>query len=110
MNIDYGEHGLTFEIPDDANVTILEPTYQSALSNISQSLREALKNPIGAPPLGTTVKASDYVAIVFSEFTRPVPIESSSRQSWNLSRTFPIRILSFLTPPGRTEAIPVKSY
>ncbi len=73
MNIDYGEHGLTFEIPDDANVTILEPTYQSALSNISQSLREALKNPIGAPPLGTTVKASDYVAIVFSDFTRPVP-------------------------------------
>ena len=71
--IDYGEHGLTFDMPDDANVTVLRPTFQSALSNAAQSLREALKNPIDAPPLGSMVNASDHVAIVFSDFTRPVP-------------------------------------
>lgn len=67
----YGRTGLTFQLPDDA--FIVEPKHLSRLENDMESLKAALRNPIGTPPLKELVKATDTVAIVISDITRPTP-------------------------------------
>jgi lactate racemase len=67
----YGRTGLTFQLPDDA--FIVEPKHLSGLENDMEALKAALRNPIGTPPLKELVKATDTVAIVISDITRPTP-------------------------------------
>ncbi|MCK6258887.1 nickel-dependent lactate racemase [Fictibacillus sp. KIGAM418] len=67
----YGKEGLTLHLPDSA--FIVEPNNLPGLENDEQALMEALRHPIGTPPLKEMVKASDKVAIVISDITRPTP-------------------------------------
>ncbi|WP_062237470.1 nickel-dependent lactate racemase [Fictibacillus sp. FJAT-27399] len=67
----YGKEGLTLRLPDSA--FIVEPNNLPGLENDEQALMEALRHPIGTPPLKEMVKASDKVAIVISDITRPTP-------------------------------------
>lgn len=73
LTLDYGKTGLPVSLPDDANVTVLHPTYVEALPDPAAALRDALRSPIGSAPLRERVAASDTVAIVFSDITRPTP-------------------------------------
>ncbi|MEH7308288.1 nickel-dependent lactate racemase [Neobacillus drentensis] len=70
-NLLYGKNGLEVEVSDDA--FIVEPNHLPGLENDIEALKEALKNPIGTAPLKEMVKASDKVAIVISDITRPTP-------------------------------------
>ncbi|MEH7250101.1 nickel-dependent lactate racemase [Neobacillus niacini] len=67
----YGKTGLTLQLPNDA--FIVEPNHLPGLENEIEALKEALRNPIGAAPLKEMVKATDKVAIVISDITRPTP-------------------------------------
>ncbi|KHD84891.1 nickel-dependent lactate racemase [Heyndrickxia ginsengihumi] len=67
----YGKAGLEIELPDQA--FIVEPKNLPALVDEREAIRKALRNPIGAPPLKEMVKATDKVAIVISDITRPTP-------------------------------------
>lgn len=67
----YGKGELAFSVPDDAFV--VEPPNQPSLDDPRAAVREALANPIGTPPLRDMVKATDRVAIVISDITRPTP-------------------------------------
>ncbi|SFD38223.1 Nickel-dependent lactate racemase [Bacillus sp. OV194] len=67
----YGKEGLTLRLPDSA--FIVEPNNLPGLVDDKQALMEALRHPIGTPPLKEMVKASDKVAIVISDITRPTP-------------------------------------
>lgn len=67
----YGKKGLTLELPDDA--FIVEPKHLPGIENDIEALKAALRNPIGTPPLKEMVKATDKVAIVISDITRPTP-------------------------------------
>lgn len=69
----YGREGLWVDLPDQANITIIEPLYVEGLANEAASLEAALRSPIGTAPLQTLLKQDASVAIVFSDITRPMP-------------------------------------
>jgi nickel-dependent lactate racemase len=69
----YGKTGLEINLPDDANVTVVEPRYVDGLPDQAGAVRDALRQPIGSPPLKSLAKPTDKVSIVFSDITRPTP-------------------------------------
>lgn len=75
MNIQlaYGKAGLALNLPDDLNVTIIEPAFTPGVDEPHIALANALRAPIQALPLRDFVKSTDTVGIVFSDITRPTP-------------------------------------
>jgi nickel-dependent lactate racemase len=73
IQLAYGQTGLKIELPDELDVTIVEPKFLSALSVPEAALREALQSPIGSPPLRDLVKSTDKAGLVFCDLTRPAP-------------------------------------
>lgn len=67
----YGKEGLQLEIPEDS--VVLEPKNLPGIEDDEGAVIEALRNPIGSAPLRDRVKATDRVAIVISDITRPTP-------------------------------------
>jgi nickel-dependent lactate racemase len=67
----YGKKGITINVPDHSQV--IEPKFFDGLANEEESVAAALANPIGSLPLRDRVKATDRVAIVISDITRPTP-------------------------------------
>ena len=74
VRLAYGKEGLWIELPDD-NVTVMEPRFVPGLPDETEAIRNALRKPIGTPPLLDLVKPDATVAIVFSDITRPQPRE-----------------------------------
>lgn len=73
IKLAYGKQGLVIDLPDDANVTVIEPQFTPGLADPAAALRAALRSPIAAPPLAELVRPSDRVGIVFSDITRATP-------------------------------------
>jgi len=71
VDLAYGQSGLTISVPDDA--LVIEPTDLAGLTDEKGAVLTALRAPIGTAPLKSMVKASDTVAIVISDMTRPTP-------------------------------------
>jgi nickel-dependent lactate racemase len=71
VKLAYGKYDLEVELPD--NSVVIEPQNLPALMDEKQKALEALRNPIGTPPLKSMVKRTDNVAIVISDITRPTP-------------------------------------
>jgi nickel-dependent lactate racemase len=67
----YGKHSLKLQLPNHA--FLVEPRNLPGLINDEQAIRDALQTPIGTPALKKMVKATDTVAIVISDITRPTP-------------------------------------
>jgi lactate racemase len=75
INLAYGRQGLPVQLPDDASVTVIEPTPVPGLRDEADALRRAMRCPIGTAPLAELVVPRDSVAVVFSDLTRPMPNE-----------------------------------
>jgi nickel-dependent lactate racemase len=73
VELAYGKTGLEVNLPDDADVTVVAPQYVRGLPDPAGALREALRQPIGSPPLKASVKSSHQVGVAFSDITRPTP-------------------------------------
>ena len=73
IKLAYGKTGLEFDLPDDANVTVVRPRFVAGLADQAGAIRDALRRPIGSLPLKELVKSLDRVGIVFSDITRPTP-------------------------------------
>ena len=75
MNITlaYGRTGLGIELSDAWDINVIEPTFVPGLSDSRAALQEALRAPIGSPPLSDLVEPSDKIGVVFSDITRPAP-------------------------------------
>lgn len=71
VDLAYGKTGLKIEVPD--HTQIIEPKHLPGLSNDKEKAFEAMRNPIGTPPLKEMVKSTDKVSIVISDNTRPTP-------------------------------------
>ena len=70
--LQYGTTGLDVELPD-TRVDVFAPHHLPGLPDEAASFRAAVRHPIGAMPLGETVKAGERVAIVIPDMTRPLP-------------------------------------
>jgi nickel-dependent lactate racemase len=74
VHLQYGTSGLALEI-DAPNVTVVEPRYVPGLPDEGAAFRQAARAPIGTKPLRELVKASDRVAVVIPDITRPLPTD-----------------------------------
>jgi nickel-dependent lactate racemase len=73
IKLAYGKTGLDLTLPEDADVTVVEPTFVPAVPDPAAALRAALQAPIESAPLRDLVSPNQSVAIVFSDITRPTP-------------------------------------
>jgi nickel-dependent lactate racemase len=71
VQLAYGKGSISIEVPDKA--VIVEPPHIESLADEKGAVVQALRHPTGTPPLKEMVKASDTVAIVISDITRPTP-------------------------------------
>jgi len=74
IHLHYGKDGLDLNI-DAPNVTVIEPRFQNGIADEPAGFREAVRNPIGSKPLKELIKATDKVAVVIPDITRPLPTE-----------------------------------
>jgi nickel-dependent lactate racemase len=71
VHLPYGRQGLEVELPEQAEVLL--PKRVPALARPEEAVRQALRQPVGSPPLADLVRPAHRVAIVFSDITRPTP-------------------------------------
>ncbi len=74
VTLAYGKSGMTVELPD-RDVTVVEPQYVPGLADEPAAIVEALRHPIGSPPLVDLLRRDDSVAISFCDINRPMPNE-----------------------------------
>ncbi|MBW1942297.1 MAG: nickel-dependent lactate racemase [Deltaproteobacteria bacterium] len=73
IQLAFGKSGLTFSMPDDLDVTVLEPQFVPGVKDPEAALRKALKEPIGSKPLQDLLSPEARVGVIFSDITRPAP-------------------------------------
>ena len=73
VKLAYGKTGLPIELDDSLDVTIVEPAFVPALPDPKAAVRDALRAPIGLPPLRDLIRPGMRVGVVFSDITRPAP-------------------------------------
>jgi lactate racemase len=80
VQLAYGRHGATVEVPDDAEVVL--PVDVPALADEQGAVAAALGGPVAGAPLrdvlreamgGSRATGSGRVAVVFPDLTRPMP-------------------------------------
>lgn len=72
--LQYGRTGLTLDLPA-TNVRVVEPRFVPGLTDEAAAFQAAMRRPIGRPSLRETIKATDRVAILIPDHTRPLPRE-----------------------------------
>ena len=74
MNVQlaYGRGRLSVDFPD-SRTTVLEPSYVDGLPDEAAAIRQALRTPVGAPPLASLVGRDRTVAVAVCDVTRPMP-------------------------------------
>ncbi|MGC8825638.1 MAG: nickel-dependent lactate racemase [Anaerolineae bacterium] len=73
VSIAYGRGELEIDLPDDVPVQVITPAETPGLPDERAALLEAMRHPIGCPPLREIIPAGAQVAVVFSDITRPMP-------------------------------------
>lgn len=73
IKLDYGRNGLAVQVPERNLEAVLrlqaaEPHYWP-----ERGVREALKKPVGCPPLAALARGKQSACVVISDITRPVP-------------------------------------
>jgi lactate racemase len=74
ISLQYGQDGLEVDVPGE-RVSVLAPRYLDGLADEETAFREAVRRPIGAAPLGESIRSTDRVAVVIPDITRPLPTE-----------------------------------
>lgn len=72
VKLAYGREGLWVDLPD-RNVTVVEPRFVDGLADEEAGIVQALRHPLGSPPLQDLFGPDDTIALVFSDMTRPTP-------------------------------------
>ena len=73
LRLAYGKSGLPIDLPDDWDVTVIEPRYVPPLPDPVQALAQALADPIQAPALRHVAQPAHQIGIIFSDITRATP-------------------------------------
>jgi nickel-dependent lactate racemase len=78
LRLDYGTEGLLVNLPDE-RVTVIEPISRPAAADPHATLVQAIRNPIGSPPLRERVRPGNRIAISVCDITRAQPRELQIR-------------------------------
>ncbi len=73
VSLAYGRGEIACELPEAAQIDVLEKHAVPPLRDPEAALRDALVHPIGAPPLHELARGRRNAVIVVSDRTRPVP-------------------------------------
>jgi lactate racemase len=73
-HLQYGTTGLDVDLPSD-NVTVITPRFVAGLPDERAAFQEAVRRPLRSAPLRDVVRATDRVAIVIPDITRPLPTD-----------------------------------
>jgi nickel-dependent lactate racemase len=74
FKLPFGHHQkVEFDLPDKNLAYYVERKKLPSVPDVRDSVAEALKKPIGIPPLGKLVKRSDKVVVLVDDLTRPTP-------------------------------------
>jgi nickel-dependent lactate racemase len=72
VRLDYGVDGLEVELPQE-RATIIQPVFRSPVPDPHAALIQALRAPVGRPPLRDLVRRGQTVAISVCDVTRAQP-------------------------------------
>ena len=73
IQVDYGRQGMWVDVPAEDLVKVLRMHPAEPLAEPEAAVREALKQPIGTPPLAELARGRKTACVVVSDITRPVP-------------------------------------
>ncbi len=71
-HLDYGQSGLELDL-SGLNATVLTPRFLEGLPDEAAAFTAAVRQPVAGRPLRELVRASDRVAVVIPDGTRPLP-------------------------------------
>jgi nickel-dependent lactate racemase len=71
-HLQYGTTGLDLDLTG-INATILAPRFLAGLSDEAAAFTAAMRAPLGTRPLREQISATDRVAVVIPDITRPLP-------------------------------------
>src|SRR4051812_26069681 len=72
VRLQYGTDGLDVTVPG-REVTVLSPLFVPGLPDEEAAFLEAVRAPLSSRPLAEVAAASERVAIVIADVTRPLP-------------------------------------
>ncbi len=76
ISLHYGEDFIDFEIPDEKISWIASPSKLDPISNIDESIRHAIQNPIECDTIEKLVKTyGKKTVIIVDDFTRVTPVD-----------------------------------
>ena len=73
FKIPYGKRKISFEIPNEFEVTVVKNNSKSQISDIIEAIRKALKNPINSKRLSELIEKGKTVCIIVTDITRSCP-------------------------------------
>lgn len=74
MKVNYGSQGIELNIPENSLCFNLCPKECSKIDNVKEEILNAIRNPIGCPPLQKIVNSQDKVVIIADDYTRLTPV------------------------------------
>ena len=73
FDLPFGERVLQLSLPDTAEVDVLAPSPAGTERDGQGTVRQALREPIGSPPLREVVNRGQSAVVITSDNTRPCP-------------------------------------
>ena len=99
VRLDYGSDGLEVDLPDD-RVTVIEPHFKPGAPDPRATLLEAIRSPIGGPPLSQIVRPGHRVAISVCDVTRAQPRREQLQALFEDMPAIPWRDITILVATG----------
>jgi len=73
IDLAYGKHGLTLELPSAAEITVIQKPAFPSTAPPETIIREALAKPVGSSTLDEIARNKASACILICDITRPVP-------------------------------------
>jgi lactate racemase len=73
IDMSYGKNGLTLQLPDSLEATVVQKKIMPTLADPEAALRDAFANPVGSLSLEEEARGCQSACILICDITRPVP-------------------------------------
>jgi len=74
VQLPYGEGFVTFTLPRRNLLALVEPADVPGVANPAETVQQAIRNPVGRPPLLEMIRPGQEVLIIVDDNTRPTPV------------------------------------